>query len=78
MDDWQLEVLKSGRICAYEHNNHVMICRTKPDMAMSPQDVIAFIRPIKKKPVIMDPDNPFRGKFALKKDVLKVLEGLIE
>lgn len=40
---------------------------------MSIPTIVAVIRKSKRKPVIMCPDDPFRGMFADRKDVLDVL-----
>ena len=47
----------------------------RPDKkgSMRIENVVATVKASKRKPVIMCPDDPFRGMFAEKKEVLEIL-----
>ncbi|MBE6523054.1 MAG: hypothetical protein E7Z62_08060 [Thermoplasmata archaeon] len=76
MEDWQLAVLNSENIRVEQDQYtgyRLVIRKTEKKNRMSIPTIVAVIRKSKRKPVIMCPDNPFRGMFADRKDVLDVL-----
>ena len=76
MRDWQIAVLNSGNIRVDQDQYtgyRLVIRRTDTDHRMSVPEIVATIRHSKRKPVIMCPDEPFRGMFADRKEVLDVL-----
>lgn len=80
LKDWQKEVLKSKYLMAGEFpffgekNPTMKIISCKKEYAMSVLDCIAAIKNSKKKPLIMDPNDPFHGTYADKKLVIEELK----
>ncbi len=76
MEDWQIAVLNSEHI-RVDQDQHtgfrLVIRRTDAANDMMVQNVVETIRKCKRKPVIMMPDDPFRGMFADRNEVLDVL-----
>ena len=75
--DWVYETLKNDNIRVYENlDGKVTISqvneRHKEDI-MTPQAIISYLKSIKKKPVVMHPDNPYVGRHVPKKYVIAVL-----
>jgi len=76
MENWQKDILCSKDIRAdqNEHTGFKMIIRkTDASNRMSVPEIVKMIKASGRKPVIMCPDEPFRGMFAEKKEVLEVL-----
>ena len=76
MQDWQIAVLNSEdlRVDQNEYTGYrLVIRRTDRENRMSVPEIVATIRHTKRKPVIMCPDEPFRGMFADRREVLDVL-----
>ena len=76
MQDWQIAVLNSEniRIDQDQYTGYrLVIRRTDREHRMRIPEIVATIRSSKRKPVIMRPDDPFRGMFADRKEVLNVL-----
>ena len=76
MQDWQLAVLNSENIRVDQDAStgyRLVIRKTDERNRMGVPSIVAIIRKSKRKPVIMCPEDPFRGMFADKKDVLDVL-----
>ena len=81
MQDWQIAVLNSAnlRIDQDQYTGYRLVIRkTDEKNRMTIPTIVAIVRKSKRKPVIMCPDEPFRGMFADKKDVLDVLMGTSE
>lgn len=72
MEDWQRDVLLSPNIACWGEKP-MKIARAMPDTAMTTEEIMRMIRSYKNKIVIMNPEDPFRGKYAEKKAVLAVL-----
>lgn len=77
MPDWAYNTLRNDNLRVYEHSNGKIIVsqvseRYKEDI-MTPQAIIAFLRSIKKKPVVMHPNDPFMGRHVAKRDIIAVL-----
>ena len=75
--DWVYETLKNDDLRVYENSNGKVIIsqvneRYKEDI-MTPQAIISFLKSIKKKPVVMHPEDPFIGRHVPKRDVIAVL-----
>jgi len=76
MQDWQLAVLNSENIRVDQDQYtgyRLVIKKTDREHRMSVPEVVATIRHSKRKPVIMCPEDPFRGMFADRREVLDVL-----
>ena len=76
MEDWQLAVLNDEHIRIDQSPDtgyRLVIRKTDSKHDMMIQDVVETVRHSKRKPVIMYPDDPFRGMFADKQEVLAVL-----
>ena len=76
MQDWQIAVLNSENIRIDQDQStgyRLVIRKTDEGNRMSVPEIVATIRHSKRKPVVMCPDNPFRGMFADRKEVLDVL-----
>lgn len=76
MQDWQIAVLNSENIRIDQDQStgyRLVIRKTDERNRMSVPEIVATIRHSKRKPVVMCPDNPFRGMFADRKEVLDVL-----
>ena len=74
--DWQIAVLNSEnlRIDQDQYTGYRLVIRkTDEKNRMSVPEIVATIRHSKRKPVIMCPDEPFRGMFADRREVLDVL-----
>jgi len=75
--DWVYETLKNDNLRVYENTNGKIIIsqvneRHEEDI-MTPQAIIAFLKNIRKKPVVMHPNDPFMGRYVAKKDIIAVL-----
>jgi len=76
MQDWQLAVLNSEniRVDQDQYTGYRLVIRkTDEKNRMSVPEIVSTIRHSKRKPVIMFPDQPMRGMFADRKEVLDVL-----
>lgn len=76
MKDWQIAVLNSDNIRVDQNQStgyRLVIRRTDEKSRMSIPTVVSTVRKSKRKPVVMSLDDPFRGMFADKKEVLDVL-----
>ena len=76
MQDWQIAVLNSEDIRIDQDQStgyRLVIRKTDREHRMGIPTIVAIIRKSKRKPVIMCPDEPFRGMFADRKEVLDVL-----
>ena len=77
MPDWVYETLKNDNLRVYENFKGKVIIsqvgeRSWEDI-MTPQAIISFLKNIRKKPVVMHPDDPFIGRHVNKKDIIAVL-----
>ena len=76
MQDWQLAVLNSEHIRVDQDQYtgyRLVIRRTDRDHRMGIPAIVTILKKSKRKPVIMCPDNPFKGMFADRKEVLEIL-----
>lgn len=76
MQDWQIAVLNSENIRVDQDQNtgyRLVIRRTDTKNRMSIPTVVTTVRKSKRKPAVMSLEDPFRGMFAEKKEVLDVL-----
>ena len=76
MQDWQIAVLNSEdlRVDQDQYTGYrLVIRRTDREHRMGIPAIVATVRKSKRKPVIMCPDEPFRGMFADRKEVLDIL-----
>ena len=74
---WVYETLRNDDLRVYENSNGKIIIsqvneRHKEDI-MTPQAIISYLKSIKKKPVVMHPEEPFIGRHVPKKVVIAVL-----
>lgn len=77
MPDWVYETLKNDNLRVYENFKGKVIIsqvgeRYREDI-MTPQAIISYLKSIKKKPVVMHPEDPFIGRHVAKKDIIAVL-----
>ena len=77
MPDWVYETLKNDNLRVYENSNGKVIIsqvneRHEEDI-MTPQAIIDYLRGIRKKPVVMHPEDPFTGRHIAKRDIIAVL-----
>ncbi len=75
--DWVYETLKNDNLRVYENFKGKVIIsqvgeRYREDI-MTPQAIISYLKSIKKKPVVMHPEDPFIGRHVAKKDIIAVL-----
>ena len=76
MQDWQIAVLNSEniRVDQDQYTGYRLVIRkTDESHRMRIPEIVAIVKSSKRKPVIMKPDDPFRGMFAQKKEVLEIL-----
>ena len=76
MQDWQLAVLNSENIRVDQDQYtgyRIVIRKTDEGHRMGIPSVVAIIRKSNRKPVIMCPDDPLRGMFADRREVLDIL-----
>ena len=76
MEDWQIAVLNSEhlRVDQDEHTGYRLVIRmTDQKDSIAIQKIVATVKHSNRKPVIIRPDDPMRGMFAPKKEVLDVL-----
>ena len=76
MKDWQIAVLNSEniRVDQGQHTGYRLVIRKTDEKNRMPiPTIVATIRQTKRKPVIMYPEDPFRGMFADRREVLDVL-----
>ena len=77
MPDWVYETLRNDDLRVYENSNGKVIIsqvneRHKEDV-MTPQAIIDYLRTVRKKPVVMHPEDPFIGRHIAKRDIIAVL-----
>ena len=76
MWDWQIAALNSEYLRVDQDQNtgyRMVVRRTDREHTTPIHMVIATIRSSSRKPMVMCPEDPFRGMFADKKEVLDVL-----
>ncbi len=76
MEDWQIAVLNSENIRVDQDQYtgyRLVIRRTDKDHRMRVYEIVAKVKHSRNKPVIMCPDDPVRGMFADRREVLDVL-----
>lgn len=75
--DWVYETLKNDNLRVYENfKGKVIISQVNEryrENIMTPQAIISYLKSIKKKPVVMHPEDPFIGRHVAKKDIIAVL-----
>ncbi len=77
MPDWAYDTLKNDNLQVYENSSGKIIIsqvneRYEEDI-MTPQAIIDYLRSIRKKPVVMHPEDPFIGRHVAKRDIIAVL-----
>jgi MinD-like ATPase involved in chromosome partitioning or flagellar assembly len=77
MPDWAYNTLRNDDLRVYENSNgKVIISQVNErhrDMIMAPQAIIDYLKGIRKKPVVMHPEDPFIGRHIAKKEIIAVL-----
>jgi MinD-like ATPase involved in chromosome partitioning or flagellar assembly len=77
MPDWAYKTLRNDNLRVYENSNgKVIISQVNErhrEEIMTPQAIISFLKNIRKKPVVMHPEDPFIGRHVPKRDVIAVL-----
>jgi hypothetical protein len=76
MPEWMYETLSNDPLRVYEDGNGKIIISQVadryPELIMSPEDIIKFLKGVRKKPVVMKPES-FEGRHVAKKDIIAVL-----
>jgi hypothetical protein len=76
MPEWMYETLRNDPLRVYENKNGKIIISQvadrHPELVMTPEDIIKFLKGVKKKPVVMKPES-FEGRHVAKKDIIAVL-----
>ena len=76
MQDWQVAALNSENLRIDQDQStgyRLVIRKTDAKNRMSIPEIVATIKHTNRKPVIMCPDDPFRGMFADRREVLDIL-----
>ena len=76
MNDWQIAALNSEHLRVDQDQStgyRLVIRKTDRERSMRIENVVATVKASKRKPVVMCPDDAFRGMFAEKKEVLEIL-----
>ena len=77
MPEWAYKTLRNDNLRVYENSNgKVIISQVNErhrDEIMTPQAIIDYLKGIKKKPVVMHPEDPFIGRHIAKKEIIAVL-----
>lgn len=77
MPEWAYKTLINDNLRVYENSNgKVIISQVNErhrDEIMTPQAIIDYLKGIKKKPVVMHPEDPFIGRHIAKKEIIAVL-----
>ena len=75
--DWVYETLKNDDLRVYENSSgKVIISQVSEryaDESMTPQQIIAYLKGIRKKPVVMHPRILALGRHVPKREVIAVL-----
>ena len=75
--DWVYETLKNDNLRVYENSRGKIIISQVadryPELVMTPEDIIKFLKGVKKKPVVMHPRIFALGRHVPKKYVIAVL-----
>jgi hypothetical protein len=78
MPEWMRETLSKDPLRIYENGKgKIIISRVAdryPELVMTPEDIIKFLRGVKKKPVVMHPNEPFMGRHVAKREVIEILQ----
>jgi hypothetical protein len=76
MPEWMRETLSKDPLRIYENGKGKIIISQVadryPELVMTPEDIIKFLKGVKKKPVVMRPES-FEGRHVPKRDVIAVL-----
>lgn len=80
--DWVYETLKNDDLRVYENSSGKVIIsqvneKHKEDI-MTPQEIIAYLRGIRKKPVVMHPRIFALGRHVPKRLVIEILQKRME
>ena len=77
MDDRLISVLNSENIRVDQGNQtgyRLVIRKTTPENRMNVERIISVVKASRNKPVVIYPDDPFRGSFVDKKEALGILQ----
>jgi hypothetical protein len=76
MPEWVHETLSNDPLRIYENGGGKIIISQVadryPELIMAPEDIIKFLKGVKKKPVVMRPDS-FEGRHVPKSEVIDIL-----
>ena len=80
--EWVYETLKNDDLRVYENSSGKIIIsqvsERYADESMTPQAIIAYLKGIRKKPVVMHPGDPFIGRHVSKRLVIEILQNRME
>lgn len=77
MDDSLISVLNSENIRVDQESEtgyRLVIRKTTPENKMNVERIVSVVKASKNKPVVICPDDLFRGSFVDKKEVLNILQ----
>ena len=80
--DWVYETLKNDDLRVYENSKGKIIIsqvnERHRDMIMTPEDIIKFLKGVRKKPVVMHPRIFALGRHVPKRVVIEILQNRVE
>jgi len=80
--DWVYETLKNDDLRVYENSSgKVIISQVSEryrEYIMTPQQIIDYLKGIRRKPVVMHPEDPFFGRHVPKRLVIEILQNRME
>lgn len=75
--EWVHETLSNDPLRVYEDGNGKIIISQVadryPELIMAPEDIIKFLKGVKKKPIVMRPES-FEGRHVAKGLVIEILQ----
>jgi hypothetical protein len=77
MPEWMRETLSKDPLRIYENGKgKIIICQVAdrhPELVMTPEDIIKYLKGVKKKPVVIRPES-FEGRHVSKGAVIEILQ----
>ena len=81
MPEWMRETLSKDPLRVYENGKgKIIICQVAdrhPELVMTPEDIIKFLKGVRKKPVVIKPES-FEGRHVPKRLVIEILQKRME
>ena len=80
--EWVYETLRNDDLRVYENSSCKIIIsqvnERHKDESMTPQQIIYYLKGIRRKPVVMHPGDPFIGRHVPKGLVIEILQKRME